>query len=70
MATPSLDFTPLRRLREERGWSQLELAQKAGMHRATLDRIERGRNEPAFHKILALSRALEVPPERLYQVVG
>ena len=70
MATqPRLDFTPLRRLRESRGWSQRELATRAGMHMATINRIEKNRTEPPIVKVLALSRALGVPTDRLYQVV-
>ena len=67
--TPKLDFAPLRRVRESRGWSRLELAKKAGMHVATIDRIEGNKNQPAINKVLALARALGAPAESLYDVV-
>jgi transcriptional regulator with XRE-family HTH domain len=67
---PRLDFTPLRKVREGRGWSQKELAGKAGMHPATLNRIEKNLTEAPLTKVFALSRALGVPADALYQVVG
>lgn len=70
MATkPQLDFAPLRQIRESRGWSQTQLAKTAGMHLATLNRIEKNLREPGVTKVLALSRALGVPAERLYRIV-
>jgi transcriptional regulator with XRE-family HTH domain len=71
-STPSrvrLDFTPLRKARERRGWSQRELARLAGMHPATLNRIERNITEAPLNKVFALSRALGKPAESLYSVV-
>jgi len=65
---PRLDFTPLRQVRERRGWSQKELANKAGMHMATLNRIEKNWTEPPLAKVFALARALGVPADRLYTV--
>lgn len=67
---PRLDFTPLRRIRERRGWSQLTLAKRAGMHPATLNRIEKNQTEAPLSKVVALARALGVPHEHLYQVQG
>lgn len=64
-----LDFTPLRRVREKRGWSQVELSKLAGMHKATLNRIEKNQTEAPLAKVFALSRALGVPAETLYSVV-
>lgn len=66
---PRLDFTPLRRVRERRGWSQRELSRKAGMHMATVNRIEKNLTEPPLTKVFALSRALGVPAEQLYTIV-
>jgi transcriptional regulator with XRE-family HTH domain len=50
----------LRELRTERGWSQDELARRAGMSQATLSNIERGETQPFPATQRALAAALEM----------
>jgi len=50
----------LREAREKKGWTQKELAEKAGTHTNTIARLERGEQEPAWPLVLALAKALGV----------
>jgi DNA-binding XRE family transcriptional regulator len=50
----------LAELREEKGVSQAELAERAGCHRFTVSKLERGDQEPAWPLVVALCRALGV----------
>ncbi len=53
----------LRRLREQRGWSQAELARRAHMSRQHLNSLERGHNQivprTAQHLQLVLAASVE-----------
>ena len=56
----------LRVLRLERGLTQEELADKSGMHRNSLGRLERGTSkEVTREKAMALAEVLQVPVSRL-----
>lgn len=57
------------RLRASRGWSQVELARRAGMSRAEVSAIETGRVSPSTALALAISRALELPVEGVFRLV-
>lgn len=48
----------LRIERERRGWSQAELARRAGMHPATVSLVERGRLTAYPQQLAKLARAL------------
>ena len=50
----------VRRIREERGLTQAELAQAVGLGSVQVSRIERGVQEPRFVTIERLAEALEV----------
>ena len=52
----------IRRLRELAGVTQEELSSRAGIGRVTLVRIEKGEQSPRYNTLMALSRALGVPP--------
>jgi transcriptional regulator with XRE-family HTH domain len=54
------DVPPLRRLRRLRGWTQGELAEAAGVGRATITRLERGLREPRPGTMARIARALGV----------
>lgn len=55
----------IRRLREERGWSQEEYADRAGIHRTYVSDIERGRRNPTVTVVEKLARPFEVQPGQL-----
>jgi transcriptional regulator with XRE-family HTH domain len=55
----------LRRLREERGMTQEQLAFDAGITSSALSRIERGLNSPGWMTVRRLANALNVSLVRL-----
>lgn len=52
----------VRRLREERGWTQEELSHAAAMSVTYLGFLERGENVPTLPVIFRLALALDAPP--------
>ena len=50
----------IQKLRDERGWSQVQLAAKAGISREYLARLETGRQDPRVSVLLKIARALKV----------
>ena len=50
----------LKRLRERRGWTQADLAEKAGAHRVTIAKLESGALRPSVDMLEALAKALRV----------
>jgi len=58
--------TRLRQLRDERGYSQEELAERADMHRNYVGGVERGERNVALENIVKLAKALAVKPADLF----
>ena len=56
----------LRQLRDERGYSQEELAERANLHRNYIGGIERGERNVALENIVKLAKALSVKPGDLF----
>lgn len=57
----------LKELRRERGLTQLELAEKAGLSRGIITRLESDKDfETTTGSLLKLARALEVPVDELF----
>lgn len=52
-------------LRAERGWSLDDLAEKSGVSRATLSRLERGESSPTAALLGRLAAAYALPPSRI-----
>ena len=50
----------VRRLREAKGWSQEDYADRAGIHRTYVSDIERGRRNPTITVVEQLAAPLEV----------
>jgi len=50
----------LRRIREEAGLSQAQLARESGVDRATINKIEQGKRSPSIATLESLSRVLAV----------
>jgi transcriptional regulator with XRE-family HTH domain len=55
----------VRRLREEKGWSQEDYADRAGIHRTYVSDIERGRRNPTVMIVQKLAVPLGVEASRL-----
>lgn len=54
----------IRARRFEKGWTQLELAEKSGVSQPTISQIERGdRRYPTHENIKKIARALEISME-------
>lgn len=56
----------MREARGNAGWTQAELARRAGLSRAQVSAIETGRSVPSVAAALALGRALATSVERLF----
>lgn len=52
--------TNLRRLRLEKGWSQEQFADEAGLHRTYVSDLERGARNPTISVVEKLAMALGV----------
>jgi len=50
----------VKRLRQEKGWSQEDYADRAGIHRTYVSDIERAARNPTISIVEKLAKALEV----------
>jgi transcriptional regulator with XRE-family HTH domain len=58
--------TRIRQLRNDRGWSQEELADRAGLHRTYIGSVERGEQNLSLVNIERLSATLGVSLAKLF----
>ncbi len=54
-------------IRTQKGWTQAELAQRAGLAQANLSHIEQGRRDLTVSTLVRLAAALEVRPAELLE---
>lgn len=57
----------LRRLRNEKGWSQEDYADRAGLYRTYVSRLERGTRNPTVIVVEKLSQSLGVTVSALLE---
>jgi transcriptional regulator with XRE-family HTH domain len=62
-------MTSLRELRITKGWSQAELARRAGIHPSTVSMIERGLLAAYPAQVEKLAKALGISKKRCAEVV-
>lgn len=59
----------MKRFRQQRGWSQAELARRAGVHSTTISLIESGRLAAYDSQIEKIAKAFDIPIERATKLV-
>lgn len=57
----------VRELRRERGFTQKDLSEAAGLHRVNLNKLENGRADLGISRVRALADALGVHPGELFE---
>jgi len=57
----------LRDLRTERGWSQLDLADRLGVSRQTVNSIENDRYDPSLPLAFRIARVFQMPIEKIFE---
>jgi XRE family aerobic/anaerobic benzoate catabolism transcriptional regulator len=50
----------IRKLRKQKGWRQIDLAEQSGVHEVHISDLERGAREVGLKTLLAIAQALEV----------
>jgi putative transcriptional regulator len=60
----------LRELRDERGWSQGALAERADVSRQTINAIETGKYDPSLPLAFRLARVFELTIEEIFAGEG
>ncbi len=63
--------TKIKQLREEKGWSQGQLAAYAGLKRSYVSHLETDAiNSPGAQPMIKLAKALEVSEDELFEAAG
>jgi putative transcriptional regulator len=57
----------LKALRAERGWSQLELAERVDVSRQSVNSIETGKYDPSLPLAFKIARLFGLPIEAVFQ---
>ena len=56
----------VRELREQKGWSQGELARRLGVSRQTINAVETDKYDPSLPLALRMARLFDVPVPQLF----
>lgn len=70
MESPKAFRDILKRLRTEAGYNKTQLAKKAKISCSYVSQLEAGKKPPTDRVIRILSRALEIPENRLFSTIG
>lgn len=62
--------TRIRKLRSQKGWSQEELAERAGLHRTYISHLENGKRQISVETLCKVARGLEVSPSDLLKGIS
>ncbi len=52
-------------IRKQKGWSQSDLARACGKDRQAMEKLENGKVNPTIYTLLEISKALDVPLNKL-----
>ena len=55
----------IRQAREAAGWTQVELAKRANIHRTYLNQLEHGRKSPSLDIFMQICEALKIRPSKI-----
>ena len=66
MSPVELLAASVRRLREQHGWSQEELAERSGLHRTYISGLERAARNPTVAVLVKIADAFEVKLGELF----
>ena len=55
---------------QKNGWSQAELARRAGLSKATISDISSGKIKPGYEVCIRLAKALLLPPQEVLRLAG
>lgn len=69
MAIPESELcNRLKALRAEKGWTQADLAERAGVTRKTINTVEGGIFTPSTVLALRIARVFELPVEQVFRL--
>ena len=60
----------IRKLRKERGWTQVYLAEHTGLGSVYISQLEHGRKEPGLRTIEVLAISFGLTPSQLLRAIG
>ncbi len=55
------------KLREQKGWSQSDLARACNKDRQTIEKLESGKVNPTLYTLFEIAHALEIPVSSLVE---
>jgi putative transcriptional regulator len=56
----------VKHFRDDRGWTQQQLAEEVGVSRQSINSIERNRYEPSLHLALTFARVFACPTDEIF----